>query len=244
MRNTTGLRSDTRSSLCSILVLGGALALSPSYVLAETPGGACGEISNAYGPYDYIKDRDRLPIVDHAHFTSDVELLIRGKSGSLGADIDYTLRAFPNHHRALYALTRLSERLKSDQPPGMNYVVECYFDRALRFRPKDTVVRGLYANFLSSRNRKEDALKQLDAAVEFAGDNPLSHYNIGSIYFDLGAYDKAASSAQTALELGYSREDLVNRLKAKGAWPAPSQEAKGDPAPTAAAKAASAASTP
>lgn len=74
---------------------------------------ACGSLENAYGPFDYTNPDDfknKLPLVEIAHFTPKVEGLMGGKSGYLWGDLDYTLRAFPNHHRALYAFVRYEIR--------------------------------------------------------------------------------------------------------------------------------------
>lgn len=66
----------------------------------------CQGKGQGYGPFDYTSptDRKHLGIVEHYHFTSDVEHLRKGASGSIALDLDYTLRAFPNHHRALNAM--------------------------------------------------------------------------------------------------------------------------------------------
>jgi hypothetical protein len=89
-------------------------------VSAQTVPTACGPLANGYGPFDYRTDRTgtTLSIVEDNHFTPAVEQLISGITGSLGAELDYTLRAFPNHHRALLSLVRLGKRLKSPQPPA------------------------------------------------------------------------------------------------------------------------------
>ena len=62
----------------------------------QAAGSFCGELkpSGQYGPYDYSNAGHRnqhLRIVEQHHFTKDVENLIRGETGYLGQDIDYTL---------------------------------------------------------------------------------------------------------------------------------------------------------
>ena len=63
----------------------------------------------------------------------------RAKPGELlgGGDLDYTLRAFPNHHVALMAMAKLGEKQKTARPAGAKYGVECYFQRAVSFRGDD-----------------------------------------------------------------------------------------------------------
>jgi len=197
----------------------------------------CGALENHYGPYDYRKEKGRrLNIVEGAHFTPAVEALIRGSSGAFaGDDLNYTLLTSPNHHRALLAMVRLADRAKSSKPPHMQYTVDCFFDRAVRFQPDDTVVRALYGRYLNRQGRTAEAMQQLKAAVIFAKDNPLSHYNLGLVFMELKAYDEALAQAHTAIALGMPPGALVDQLKAQRRW----QEAAR--APSAAASAASAA---
>jgi tetratricopeptide (TPR) repeat protein len=178
----------------------------------------CGELANPYGPFDYRTDRDKLQTITKSHFTPSVEALIKGVSGPLGAELDYSLRAFPNHHRALLAMTRLFERSQWLRPEGATLDIDCYFDRALRFRPKDVVSRMLYCEYLEKRKRRAEALLQLGQANVDAADDGFAHYNIGLHYLELGQFDKAVEQAQLAQELGFTERELINRLRATGHW--------------------------
>ena len=102
----------------------------------EVPG--CGNLKNGYGPFDYRDPNARtnsLPIVEDFHFTIDVETLKHGKSGPVAADIGYTLRAFPNHPRALRSIARYE--LEGGKFPEDSIIpsADCYFQRALAFAP-------------------------------------------------------------------------------------------------------------
>ena len=152
----------------------GVLSAMSMPVSAQNAPNVCGDLRNAYGPYDYRNDRDKLPIVESFHFTPEVEALIRGKSGYIGGDLDYTLRAFPNHHRALVSMMNLAEREKNRQPRGARYTVECYFERAVRFAPDDTIVRMLFAIDLNKIGRVQEANQQLEESVKLAGNDPFA----------------------------------------------------------------------
>jgi tetratricopeptide (TPR) repeat protein len=195
-------------------------------VFAQAAPSNCGELrlhrTGQFGPYDYRTDKSKLGIVEDYHFTPAVEALVRGATTVLpGSDLDYTLRAFPNHPRALLAMVRYGEKMKSPQPSGAHYSVECYFDRALRFRPNDSIVRMIYANYLSKSTRTPEAIQQLEQATASAGDNAFSHYNIGLIYFDLKAYDRALVQAHKAIALGFSQTALRDQLQGVGKWTEP-----------------------
>jgi tetratricopeptide (TPR) repeat protein len=187
----------------------------------------CGTLDNAYGPFDYTNPKDvaeRLPIVEQFHFNRNVESLISGQTSELlGADLDYTLRAFPNHHRALYAMVRYTLRHKGERvPPGAHYPGECYLLRAVRFKPDDASVRGIYGVYLSAAGRSDEALAQYEMAAEFAPTNAEAHYNLGLLYRKLHRLDEALEHAKIAYRLGYPLQGLKNQLKRDGVWKADS----------------------
>lgn len=113
----------------------------------------CGSLQNAYGPIDYrTAPPDKKQLVEGAHFTREVEQLVRGKTSSEpSGDLDYTLRVFPNHARALRSLMDYGRRKKTDRLAGTHWPVWCYFDRAIRFQPDDSQVRVLYGIYLQRK---------------------------------------------------------------------------------------------
>lgn len=193
-------------------------------VFSQTGEQACGSLNTAFGPFDYRTERgDNLKIVESAHFTPSVESLIKSNAGYLGGDLSYTLVVFPNHHRALMSMMRYGEKLKTNNPPNTRFSVECYFDRAIRWRPDDAITRIIYAMFLTKNNRSPEALQQLDIAAAGAEgqENPFTHYNLGLNYFDMKAYDKALAQAQIAYSMGFPQPILKEKLKEVGKWVEP-----------------------
>ncbi len=198
-------------AICFLMV---SSALSQS-----VPG--CGTLRSAlqYGPYDARTDLDKLPIVLGAHFPVAVEALISGTSQKYpGGDIDYTLRAIPNYHRALIAMMKLGEKSNSDQPRDVRYSVDCWFLRAIAFRADDTAVRMIYSTYLNSKKRITEAKNQLQIATGFAKDNGFTHYNIGLHYLDLKDYEQALTQAHKATELGFIQTELKDQLVSAGKW--------------------------
>lgn len=226
--------SNLRGVLLATLI--GVVGQTPVFAQAMSP--ACGSLQASYGPFDYRTDHDKLPIVTGAHFTAQVEALIKGTTSRLpGGDIAYTLRAIPNHHRALIAMLRLSEKEKTPTPYGAGYAIECWFERATTFRPDDAIVRMIYSTYLNSKGRVPDANTQLDIATVHAKDNAFTHYNIGLHYFDLKNYDKALAEAHKAIELGFTQIELREQLRSVGKWADPVEApAAAASAPTSAAK--------
>jgi tetratricopeptide (TPR) repeat protein len=213
----------TSTLLLLILLLAATCGTS---AFAQTVGPNCGPLRSRgqFGPYDYRTERgEPLQLVEGAHFSPEIEALIRGNRERRAApDIDYTLRAFPNHPRALTSMMRLGERENRAMPDGSRYTVECWFKRAVAFRPDDTTVRMLYATYLYKNNRQPEALADLAYATELAKDNGFTHYNIGLVYFEMKVYDKALASAHRAMELGFDQTELRDLLKQAGHWQEPS----------------------
>ena len=221
-------RSEMRSPYFVGLGLIVALTLGASRAHAFEE---CGELANAYGPFDYRTSRDKLAIVEQVHFTQDVEALRSGTTGQIGSDIDYTLRASPNHTRALIAMANLGRKLNTDQPPGAKYSLPCYFDRAIRFADNDPMVRLVYGTYFARVGKQREAVEQLELALKLDQGNANIHYNLGLVYLDLKDYPKAREHAQRAYELGFSLPGLRKRLEAAGQWTQPAERTGNATAP-------------
>jgi len=197
----------------------------------------CGSLRSHYGPFDFRRTTPySRQIVENAHFTRGVETLTRGKTGAFGGDINYTLRVYPNHPRALLAMERLVEKEKKDPPYGAEFTVECYYERALRYQPDDHLVRMLAVAYLTKQGKTEEARRHLDYVVQMTPEDPSAQYLAGVLYMDMKAYDKALEQAHKAMAMGMQRTDLRERLAAAGHWV--------DPPATAASAASAAASSP
>jgi len=173
-------------------------------------------LENAYGPYDYINPlhQSKLPIVLGAHFTQEVEMLKRGATAHTAyGDIDYTLRAIPNYHRALYAMSRLQIREKSTlKNSRSHYSARCYFERAIYFSPKDSVSFMLYGIHLHRVGSLDESLKMYSKAEYLGLDTAEFNYNISLLYLARGQLDVAREYADKAYSLGYPLSWLKSRL--------------------------------
>lgn len=185
----------------------------------------CGSLQNAYGPFDYTNPshfREKLPRVEQHHFDGGVEAL-RGHAQhpqNLAGDIDYTLRAFPNHHRALYAMARYqleaSKRQYKRKP--MRYSAPCYFERAMAFSPGDGTVRMIYGVYLFKANKYDESAQRFEEALERSPDDPEVHYNLGLVLVKSKKYDGALKHAKIAYELGHPMPGLRKQLESAGVW--------------------------
>ena len=237
------MRKSFGGALARVLIAGIGMFLAGAQVSAQTAFNSCGGLAASFGPYDYrTADVPTKRLVESAHFPPGVEALIAGSTGSVGSDIAYTLRVFPNHHRALIAMMNLGIKLKVPMAPGAGYTVDCFFNRALRFRTDDAIVHIIYAKYLATYGRKPEAIKQLEIASGIEKDNGFTQYNVGLFYLEINEFDRALAQAHSAMALGFDRPALKERLVAAKRWrepPAPSAP----PAATDAAASGSAAPT-
>jgi hypothetical protein len=211
----------------------------------------CGSLQNAYGPYDYRDPAARgepLHLVEIGHFTPDVEGLIRGNTGTIIGDLDYALRAFPNHYRALQTIQRYALR----GGKFMDKPAECYFKRAVAFRPDDAAAHAIYGNYLLECTRVTNALlrqglrcadlsnpgymdagvlkaarAQYEEALRLAPESPEVCYSAGLFYVDTGDLATARRLAKVAYDAGYPLTGLRKKIEAAeagGKSPAPLPE--------------------
>ena len=180
----------------------------------------CGSLKNHYGPYDYRTSGPvQRELVESNHFTHKVESLRGGNTSiTAGGDLTYTLQVYPNHHRALMAMMKLTVRERTDRPRDSAWSMACWFDRAERFRPDDQLVKVLHGIYLTRKGEKGDAVKKLDEAMAQGVPSPNTDYNMGLAYADLGQYEKALVSAHRAYAAGFPLAGLRNKLKRAGKW--------------------------
>lgn len=210
--------------LRSVLVT--AACALPGISLAQS--GVCGNpFQTGTGPWDYrTASAAQRALVENRHFTADVRAMRgAGTTKHLAADIGYTLRVFPNHHQALMTMSDWALKTRQNPPQGSEFTVECWFERALIFAPDDAMVKTVYGTALIKRGKAKEAIAQLEAALQQAGNNANVHYNLGLAYFDVKDYAKALESAHAAYRLGFPLPGLKNKLQRVGAWREPSAAA-------------------
>ena len=184
----------------------------------------CQGQGQGYGPYDYTNtnERSKIPIVEDYHFTPEVENHIKGKSGNIEGDLDYTLRAVPNHHKALLSAIRyqikLNSKLLTKNHP-LETPMECYLQRAIHFSPEDAASVALYAYYLKEVGQLDKANQTYQKAIQIAPDNAKIAYSYSFLLIELKQYDKAVEFAKIAYANGKTPPTLKNKLIKLGAWP-------------------------
>lgn len=173
-----------------------------------------------FGPFDYTNPAHRgntLYLVESAHFTKDIETLRKGRTAvEPDGDLDYTLRAFPNHHRALYAMSRYQLKTKGKTNYGKP---ECYFQRAIKLKPNDHRVYQLYAHYLKKKKMLSMAVKTYQQALTYKPAPADMYYSLGMLQFKMKDYSGAVENAKLAKDAGFKKTTLIKKLKAANQWP-------------------------
>lgn len=194
-----------------------AYANKAPWVGYDLSGSPCRGVTPNLGPFDYTKaylHETELSLVQAAHFNSNVELLIKGakQKGNMLGDIHYTLKAFPNHHRALN--TVINYRMKNG-PYSNNKGIkqpECYFLRAINFAPKDDMSMMLYGLYLHKVNKLVDAEDMYKKALKINPNNLQAMYNYGLLALELGNLEQAKGFAKKVYAKGFVLKGLQRRI--------------------------------
>ena len=173
------------------------------------------------------------------HFGRGVQTLKGGQTSVyvLG-DLDFILRHFPNHYPALQSTANYF--LQGGSLLDFRSA-ECYFDRAMRFVPDDLQVRLLFAIYLQKKGRVQDAVDQMEQALERTPEPSMElHYNVALMYIEAKQFDKANYHASVAYAMGHPLPGLRDKLQRLGEWrPVPVQidDSTGQPVTNAASSA-------
>lgn len=199
-------------------------AQSAPWIGLDFKDSPCKGRGQGYGPYDYLNRSSldkNLRLVESAHFDRYVETLTGGAKGSGNdplPDLDYTLRAFPNHHRALNTIIRYDLRTPESEKSKTVSPAECYLQRAINFSPKDATAHMLYGILLHRTNQYTAALTEYEKAKSLSPNDAQITYNLSLLLVELERYDEARSYAVNLYSRGFPLQGLKNKLKDAGHW--------------------------
>ncbi|MDH4053936.1 MAG: ABC transporter permease [Gammaproteobacteria bacterium] len=191
----------------------------PDYVYCGAP-----LEQNAFGrPLDYndpAEDANIHANVERNHFNRDVEALTKGQTGILPLDIAYVLSQIPNHYRALAAMARWEREhgYRPDLEERKVYSADCYFRRALIFRPTDPTLHMLYGMHKHYTGDLDGALTEYLVSRRYDPNHIELNYNLGLLYVDLKEYALAREAAQIAYSSGFPLAGLRAKLQRLGEW--------------------------
>lgn len=167
----------------------------------------CGQL--AQDPWDYADPSSsmatgenpmgRIKRVENVHFQPGMEALDLKTFtiDRLAKEFNYTLRILPNNPRALLAMSRLERMVGGKLPQNgatpitPKITADCFFDRAIRFRPNDKAVRMVHGIHLHQRGKLNEALAEYQLAESLGEESGNFYYNLGLLHADMKNWDKA-----------------------------------------------------
>lgn len=213
------------SIIAAVLV---ALLLMPSaqaapWVGKDFRGKDCEGFQGTAGTLDYLhrgnpRVASSLALTEEHHFNEDVETLRKGITTDPMGDVDFVLRSFPNHHRALY--TSMQYRLKHRKWPNKAkwQPAECYYQRAINFSPRDLTVHTQFAILQYKFKQYKGALESYQIADRLSPEDPLLMYNMALTMVKLKKYKDAKAVAEKVYATGFPLPGLRNKLITAGHW--------------------------
>lgn len=195
--------------------------MTPSLLQAQTA--ICPpELRRAATQYDY-RERDASEMMRwnyqdnwKQHTGPALERMSKGEfSRQVMADLDFTLRYWPNHANALLALLRYD---LSGGRPHEFLPAPCYFVRARLFAPMDPSVELIEGTYLYKKGQLAESQQAFQRALDLDPLSAEAHYNLGLTMFTLKNFSGARQHAIEAYRLGYPLPGLKDKLKAAGEW--------------------------
>jgi hypothetical protein len=232
MSGIVSIGKATRRMVGIVTVAAFCILSGPAFADEDDCGNFDSSDYGGIGPWDYYHPSSRVPTgedpmgrikrVENVHFQRQWEYVSpRVGSYKIANEVIYTLLVFPNHPRALWTLSRL-EKLRgplknyASNPRVPKMTVECFFDRALRFRPNQSPIWMIYGMHLHSRGRLADAREAYQTAKRLGEDSTQFHYNFGLLLVDTKELDLAEDSARVAYSRGYQQSGLKDQLAKLG----------------------------
>lgn len=190
--------------------------------------------NNDIGPWDYYDPINSTPNganpmgnikrVTNVHLKPGMLRMETKASGSFSSDIDYTLRAIPNHPAGLDLASRLEHRLQ--QPSSANIrmlryekpvrTAECYFQRAIALAPNRFYTYVVYGIHLHRFGKYDAANKAYERALALGSNSIETNYNYGLSLVKTGRYADAEQQARLAYQGGFPLPGLRNLLQQHG----------------------------
>lgn len=216
-------RSAVAIALALTTFFSASTAQAAPWVGEDFRGKECEGFQGTAGTHNYLhrgnpRIASMLALTEEHHFNEDVETLRKGITTEPMGDVDFVLRSFPNHHRALY--TAMQYRLKHRKWPKKAkwQTAECYYQRAINFAPRDLTIHSQYAILQYKFKKYKGALETYQAADKLNPDDPLLMYNMALTMVKLKKYKDAKKVAERVYATGFPLPGLRNKLITAGHW--------------------------
>lgn len=185
--------------LAAIWPVPGAWAAQPN------PGGGLIDV-DYFSPSTDPNYSEHLWAVEEYHYKPAVNWLMSGSPAQARDDIEFILRHFPNHPKALALAFEYGKRIK--QP---DYALPLY-QKAVQMNPK---IAGIWSDFGTLQHELKnytEAVACFEKAVAINAKTGIYRYNLGLSLFEIKEYEKAQVEATAARDMGVPFTALQDKL--------------------------------
>jgi len=137
-------------------------------------------VTNDY--FDPLRDQKLLTINEQYHLSKGKfykrfrEGIVSGNFKLAIAELDFVLRYWPNHPKALLLMASIA-KMKKD--PNL---ADRYFRKALHFYPQHAMTHGQYGHFLVEVGRIEEGIKHLQEGIKINEKLIVAYEWLGEAY--------------------------------------------------------------
>ncbi len=142
--------------------------------------------------------RSYLTILEGAHVATIPGWISKGRLDNAVLDIDYTLRAFPNHPQALQFAGLVSQLTKNPL-----WAIRC-FENAVGAYPQNAFTHMQYGWHLITTGRIGDGIDRLKLSIQMDPTLSAGHAGLAHAYAKKGDLEQAQEAAKKARELGFT----------------------------------------
>lgn len=132
------------------------------------------------------------------HLGPAIRTIQSGQYAKAWQDLDFMLRRFVNHPKALEAMAAVASM--TNQPPA----AIPYFENAIRLYPQYALTYAQYGRYLGRIGRHDAAISNLKKATEVDPNLAVAYAWLAGVYTDIGQGPLAKEAAEQAKKLGYN----------------------------------------
>lgn len=162
------------------------------------------EISEATAVFDYFSAGESLQSatwlrdVDAYHTTQVMKYVRENNLTRALAELNYTLRHFPNHPQGLLFAELVSGLSKA---PG---IAVTYYEKAVSMYPNQALTQAQFGRYLASLGKVDEGVERLKGAIKMNSKMAAAHAWLAEVYYHKGDRKMAAESIKQARALGFT----------------------------------------
>ncbi|RMH37807.1 MAG: hypothetical protein D6690_01565 [Nitrospirae bacterium] len=179
--------------------IGLCLFLASLVILGPAVWSQAQQINNDY--FSPSRDEKLLRMVERYHLTPKTfwpkyrEGVVSGKFRLAVKELEFVLRYFPNHPKALMLLANIAKMTKT------RHLADAYFKKALHLYPRYALTHAQYGKFLSDMGSVAEGIEHLQQAITLDPRLAVAYDWLAKAYRVQGKYQEASAIEQQKMRM-------------------------------------------